>query len=307
MRITYLHQYFNTPAMSGGTRSYEFGRRLASNGHEVNVVTSWRTPTDARDWFQTQEAGMSVHWLPVPYSNKMSYAERVWAFARFAAKSALKASSLSADVILATSTPLTIALPGAYASRRTRAPMVFEVRDLWPEIPIAVGAFRNPILIAAARRLERFAYRNAKHVIALSPGMKAGVVKTGFPASAITVIPNASDIAAFQGHEDDALAFRRSHAWLQDRPLAVYIGTLGRVNGVGYLARLAAAIRMRAPHLRFLVVGDGAEAESIEREATDLGVLNENFFMLPRVPKEAVPAILAAADVAFSLVIDLPE
>jgi glycosyltransferase involved in cell wall biosynthesis len=307
MNILYIHQYFTTPTMPGGTRSFEFGRRLVAMGHEVTVVTTFRGETECRGWHVTEEAGMQVHWLPVRYSNHMGFAQRLRAFIDFAARGSLRAASLRSDVIFATSTPLTVAIPGVAASRWQRRAMVFEVRDLWPELPIAVGALQNPILIAAARHLERFAYRNSKHVIALSPGMKAGVAKTGVPDSAITVIPNASDISFFQGHEEGALAFRRSHAWLQERPLAVYIGTLGRINGVGYLARLAAALRPRAPHVRFLVVGDGAEAMAVEREATELGVLNENFYMLPKVPKEAVPAILAAADVALSLFIDLPE
>jgi hypothetical protein len=65
MRITYLHQYFNTPEMSGGTRSYEMARRLAAKGHEVNMVTSWREDDGRKGWFETEEAGIRVHWLPL--------------------------------------------------------------------------------------------------------------------------------------------------------------------------------------------------------------------------------------------------
>ncbi len=70
--------------MAGGTRSYEMARRLVANGHEVNMVTSWREEDERKDWFVTDEAGIRVHWLPVPYSNKMSHGERIRAFFRFA-------------------------------------------------------------------------------------------------------------------------------------------------------------------------------------------------------------------------------
>jgi UDP-N-acetylglucosamine:LPS N-acetylglucosamine transferase len=132
VRIIYLHQYFTTPEMPGGTRSYEMARRLVASGHEVHMVTTWREPISSVDWFRTEEAGIQVHWLPLPYSNRMRHSQRVGTFFRFAWAAARKAASLSGDLVFATSTPLTIALPGIYASRRGKIPLVFEVRDLCP-------------------------------------------------------------------------------------------------------------------------------------------------------------------------------
>ena len=174
MKILYLHQYFKTPGMAGGTRSFEMARRLVARGHEVHVVTARDAP-GSRVWTYTQESGIDVHWCSVPYSNHMSYSRRIRAFAKFSRLAARRAASIEADVLFATSTPLSIVLPASYAARRQRIPMVFEVRDLWPELPIAVGALKNPLAIAAARWLERFAYRKATHVVALSPGMRDDV------------------------------------------------------------------------------------------------------------------------------------
>ncbi|HYW79914.1 MAG TPA: glycosyltransferase, partial [Thermoguttaceae bacterium] len=121
MKIIYLHQYFNTPTMTGGTRSYEMARRLVERGHEVHMVTSSRddeTPGQSSQggpthgWTETVEAGIQVHWCSVPYSNHMSYRRRIGAFAKFSQRAARKAASIRGDVVLATSTPLTIALPG---------------------------------------------------------------------------------------------------------------------------------------------------------------------------------------------------
>lgn len=305
MKITYLHQYFNTPNMTGGTRSYEMARRLVAMGHEVNMITSWREDDGRSDWFETNEDGIRVHWLPVPYSNHMNYRERTHAFLRFAWKSAAKAAEIPADVVFATSTPLTIALPGAYAARRQNVPMVFEVRDLWPELPIAMGALRNPVTRYAARKLEHFAYRRSAHVVALSPGMQEGVVKAGVPIEKTTVIPNGADLDLFAPERQDPNVFRDSHPTLGDAPMVVYTGTLGAANGVDYLPRIAAAARSLGSKIQFVVVGRGGCEKQVRDEADRLGVLGINFHLLPPVSKKEMPNVLAAADLALSLFIDL--
>jgi glycosyltransferase involved in cell wall biosynthesis len=305
VRIIYLHQYFNTPAMSGGTRSYEMARRLVDWGHEVQMVTSRRSG-EGRGWTETGEAGIRVHWCPVPYSNHMSFSRRIRAFLDFCRWSAAKAAQLPGDVLFATSTPLTIALPAACAARRKRIPMVFEVRDLWPETPIAVGALKSRPAIAAARWLERFAYRHSTRIVALSPGMKDGVVAAGYPAEGVTVIPNSCDLDLFRVDPHLGWQFRERFDWLGDRPLVVYTGALGIINDVGYLARLAAAIRPIDPELRIAVVGEGREEDKVRRIAEELGVLGQNFFMLPAAAKRDMPAVLSAADVATSTVLPIP-
>jgi glycosyltransferase involved in cell wall biosynthesis len=305
VRIVYLHQYFNTPEMSGSTRSYEMGRRLVAAGHQVDLITSARDAREGNEWIVEDIEGMRVHWTPIPYSNALGYRDRIRAFFAFATRAARRAAELDADVVFATSTPLTIALPGAWAARRQGVPMVFEVRDMWPELPIAVGALSSPPLRFAARRLERFAYQRSARVVALSPDMKRKVAATGYPAERIAVIPNSSDLDLFDPAAQDREAVRASFPWLGDRPLVLYAGTLGLINGVDYLARIAAAAAEWDPDVRFLVVGDGGQAEQVRGEAARLGVLDRSFFMLPAVPKRRVPGLFAAADMACSLFIDL--
>lgn len=308
MKITYLHQYFNTRSMTGGTRSYEMARRLVAAGHEVHMITSARGGEKTNsDWFTTIEEGITVHWKPVPYSNHMSNAQRMRAFFRFAGASARKAATLESDIVFATSTPLTIAIPAAYASWRLKVPMVFEVRDLWPELPIAVGALRNPLLQALARRLERWAYSKSSAVVALSPGMREGIMESGYPASQIVVIPNSSDNGDFDTPYEVGRRFREARTWLQDRPLLTYAGTLGQINGVGYLVDLAAAIHRIDPSVCFLVVGDGQERQVVEDRARSLGLLDVNFFMESQISKADMPELLSATTMAVSLFIDLPE
>ena len=214
---------------------------------------------------------------------------------------------LEGDVIFATSTPLTIAVPAVFAARKNKIPMIFEVRDLWPELPIAMNALRNPIAKWLAAKLERWAYRNSEAIIALSPGMKEGVVKAGYPAERVAVIPNSSDNIEFKFDYDAASQFRSERKWLQNRPLLVYGGTFGRINGVGYLVALAKELKKINPDICILVVGDGQEKEAVRELAERVGVLEINMFIEDSLPKNKMPALLSAADMAASLFIDLPE
>lgn len=304
MRIIYLHQYFVTPAMSGGTRSYELARRLAAAGHDVHVITSRREDTDGSKakWVTTLEEGVHVHWTLVPYGNRFGFVRRLQAFFSFAWRAAWKATGLRGDLVFATSTPLTIAIPAVLAARRLGVPMVFEVRDLWPEVPIAMGEIRNPLLIASARLLEKVAYRNSTRIIALSPGMADGVVAAGYPRERIEVIPNACDIDLFAGPAAD---LEPGFLPPGNGPLVVYAGTFGRVNGVGYLVELAAAMRQLDPTVRFLLVGDGRELGEITERARNTGTLGVNLWMRPPIRKQQMPALLRHATVATSTVIDV--
>ena len=301
MRIVYLHQYFVTPDMAGGARSFEMARRLVASGHEVHMVTSdQQGAAGTSTWRESREAGIHVHWTAVPYDNVMSYAKRLRAFVEFAWRAARRAAELRGDVVFATSTPLTIALPAVHAAQRARCPMVFEVRDLWPAVPIAIGAIRNPIAVCAARWLERYAYRNAAQVVALAPGMRDEIVATGYPAERVTVIPNGCDLDVFRDASVGRV-LRASHEWLGDRPLVVFTGTFGLVNGMDYLPRLAAELAKIDTGIRVAAVGAGREFAPTQRLAAELGVLDRNLYLLGRRPKLEAAAWTQAADMTLAL------
>jgi glycosyltransferase involved in cell wall biosynthesis len=308
MKIIYLHQYFNTPEMSGGTRSYEMARRMVAAGHEVHMVTSLREGGSChKGWFQTVEAGINVHWYPVPYSNTMGFSQRIRAFFVFALAVKNKLVELCGDVIFATSTPLTVSLPAVYASKKQKIPMVFEVRDLWPELPIAIGSLNNPLSIFLAKLLERFAYKNAKAINVLSPGMKKSIVKKRYPSTNVSVIPNSSDIEMFRVDDSCGEVFRAKRAWLGDSPLLLYTGTFGLINDVAYLVRLAVELDKINSDVKILAIGGGMEFEEIKARASSLGLLNKNFYIEGYLKKKDIPAALNAATIACSLFIDLPE
>ncbi len=304
MRIIYLHQYFTTPERVGGIRSYEMARRLVAAGHEVHMITSSNAPTTETDWYQTEEAGIHVHWLPVPYSNRQSTLERIKVFLRFAYGSLRKAASLEGDVIFATSTPLTIAIPGLYASWRKKVPLVFEVRDLWPEAPVQMGVLTAGPLVAAAKRLERAAYRRSSHVVALSPGMKAGVVAEGVPEEQVTVIPNASDLDLFRPDLDGS-SFRKEFG-LEGKTVFIYFGTMGPANGLGFVLDGAAELKKRGrDDVAIILHGDGKERDMLEARKKTEGLDNVVFSSWDK-HRDDIARLVASADVAMTIYKNVP-
>jgi|YNPMSStandDraft_1061717.scaffolds.fasta_scaffold05483_2 glycosyltransferase involved in cell wall biosynthesis len=306
MRILLIDQHFAVPRLATSTFPFVLMSELVRRGHQVTVLTTDQG-SGRGSWYETEESGIVVHWAKVPYSNHMRYMRRIMAFFQFAGRCIRYIHRLSPfDIVYAASSPLTVAFPGVYAARRWHCPMVFEVRDLWPEVPIALGALRDPLSIAAAKWLERFAYRNAAFVIARSPMMADGVVETGYPRERVRVVPNACDFRRFDVPAESGKSFRQENQWLADRPLVLYAGAFGLVNGCSYIVRLAAEVEKLVPEARFLLVGQGREEQMIRDLARELGVLDRTLFIRPPVPKNEVPRLFSAADITMSTVIDVP-
>ena len=243
MHILYLHQFFVTRDEAGGTRSYEFARRFVRGGHRVRMVTAGRAAT---------VEGIDVVGVRGAYSDymratAMPNVRRMAAFARFAAGATLAAlRGPRPDVIYATSPPLTMAVPALVAALRWRAPLVFEVRDLWPEAPIQMGALRNPLARRLARALERLVYARSTRLIALSPGIRAAL-----PREKTALVPNAADLDLFDPAPRDA-------------PFQVaYFGAMGEANDLGPVVEAARLL----PDVPFVLMGDGKRRAELERVA----------------------------------------
>jgi glycosyltransferase involved in cell wall biosynthesis len=187
----------------------------------------------------------------------VAYPKRILRFFQFALGSSLVVTRLPRpDVIFATSTPLTIGIPGLVASKFHRVPMVFEVRDLWPEAPIQMGALRNPMSIAVARWMERTIYRNSAHVIALSPGMRDGIVAAGVPPAQVSMIPNASDLDLFSP-EIDGTEFR-ARLGIDGRFMCIYFGAMGEANDLTMVVEAARLLQEQGENgVVFVLHGDG--------------------------------------------------
>jgi len=299
MRILYLHQFFITREGIGGTRSYEFARRFVARGHEVRMVTAGGGDR-AVDGIEV--VGASGAYSDYMTATAMSYPRRILAFARFAAGSALAAlRGPRPDVIYATSPPLTMALPAMLASLRWRAPFVFEVRDLWPEAPIQMGALENPLLRALARGLERLVYRRAAAVIALSPGIRDGVLEAGAPVAAVELVPNAADLELFSPERDGSEL--RERLGLGDRFVVSYFGAMGEANDLTQVVEAAALLDPE--QVAFVLLGGGKRRGELEELARRRGAVNV-LFEDPVPDKSSVARLAAASDACLTVFKDVP-
>ncbi|MEZ9511772.1 glycosyltransferase family 4 protein [Vibrio breoganii] len=306
MKVLYLHQYFATPESNAGTRSYEMAKRFVSKGHDVTFITSSAYLSDNYQlrpgWNKLHIEGITLYVLHCDYSNEDSYIKRILKFLQFSIRAITVSLKVRSDVVLATSTPLTIAVPAVIYSKIRKVPMVFEVRDLWPELPVAVGALKSRILIYLAEKLERFAYKNATRLIGLSPGMCDGIARQGIERSSITLATNSCDTQLFDVEKEIGQQYRSDKLpFVNGRKLVVYTGTFGVINNVSYLVHLAKACLEVKNDICFVAIGSGMQKEAVTELARSQGVLGNNLHILDPVAKTEIVKLLSAADLSLSL------
>ncbi|MEY4034218.1 MAG: hypothetical protein RL492_1412 [Verrucomicrobiota bacterium] len=308
MRILYFHQHFATPQGAGGTRSYEFARALVSRGHAVTMVcgahaqSGLRLPWDpVAGWFRGDVDGIDVISLPLAYSNRDGLVRRGVTFVGFAARALRLALTETYDLAFATSTPLTAALPGLAARWLRGKPFVFEVRDLWPELPRALGV-RNPLLLGAMSVLEWAAYRGADACIGLSPGIVAGIRRRAPRGRAITLIPNGSDLELFHPCLRAPLTLP---GLAPGDFVAGFTGAHGPANGLDALLDVARELRRRGDvRIQLAFIGDGKEKDRLRAAATAAGLDNCHFY--DPIPKQQLGTITASLDCGLMILKDVP-
>lgn len=305
MKIIYLHQYFRKPTMSGGIRSYELARRLVRDGHEVILVTA-DTENCFDSWRVEHIDGIEVHWISVKYDNSFGFFRRILAFLKFLILATIHILPINADKIIATSTPLTISIPGIFYKIFRRKPFIFEVRDVWPEVPIALGFLNNAMLKQMALVLEKITYSFSSVIIALSPDMRTSISKR-CNNKRIAVIPNASDVDLFDnstgkdviGFSEDLRLIRKKH-----EKVLFYTGTLGMVNNLKYLIELSS---YSDGSVAFVIIGSGKEKQELIEMASDLSVLDNVIYFFDAVPKQHLYIIHDLFDMACSTVLPINE
>jgi glycosyltransferase involved in cell wall biosynthesis len=301
MHILYIHQHFATNASAGGTRSYDYARYLVRRGHRVTMLTG---DFMLKDLPKTEAGGggglvrrfevdgIEVVVVGVPYSNRMGFTQRMLSFLAFAGLSSVLAATIrDVDAIYATSTPLTVGLP-ALAGRLLRGrPYVFEVRDIWPEIPVQMGILKNPVLITTAEVAERTFYRFASKIVGISDGIVDKLSARGIARAKLEVIHTGVDFDLYDGIEPDRAAL--GALGLGGRTVAIYAGAVSTVNHLDYVLD-AAEISLSDPRLGFLIVGEGRCREDLQRAAADRGL--DNVVFAGAKPKEELRGITRACD-----------
>jgi glycosyltransferase involved in cell wall biosynthesis len=306
-RILYLHQHFSTPDGTTATRSHAQARALAQRGHAVTLACGrWRgaeTGLDTPFRRGRREGlvdGIRIVEFDIPCANAMGLAARSLAFGRYAARAAVLALRGDWDLIIASSTPLTVALPALLAEAARGTPFLFEIRDPWPELPAALG-FAAPGAVPAMRSLARAACRRAEAVVALSDGMAETALAHGAAPERVSVVPQGCDLDLFGPH----IAPWRPPEATSHEALALYAGTHGAANGLAALIEAAAELRwMGERRVRLLLVGEGSEKARLMRAARQRGLDNVTF--LDPLPKRQLAALLAGSQMALLCLAPVP-
>ncbi|MCW8310875.1 glycosyltransferase family 4 protein [Sphingobacterium sp. InxBP1] len=309
MNLIYLHQYFKFPDESGGTRSYDLATSFVREGYKVIVITStsnekYNTP---EKWKIVEREGIELHYIYLPYGNHLSYFKRSWVFFKFLWLSSFRLLKLRGELVLATSTPLTISIPALIKKLIHGTQYIFEVRDVWPEAVIAIGAIKNRLLQKLLYGLEKLVYKNATAVVPLSTDMQKSIVSRfpQFKQKTDIVIENIAEINRFQNisqkiNLEEVIGFTPRFSIL-------YAGTFGKVNGVHKVVELAKKTISLDSQLVYILVGSGAEKEAVIMLAKESGVLGKNVFILEPISKSELPLWYNAVSIGSSFVIDTPE
>lgn len=308
MHILYFHQHFSTPKGSTGIRSYEMARRLIHHGHKVTMVCgsygggeTGLTNSFIKGKREGEVDGIRIIEFNLAYSNKDALLKRSILFLKFAIKSVGLALTEKYDVVFATTTPLTAGIPGIFARWFRRKPFVFEVRDLWPELPKQMGVIKNPIVLVMLSFLEWASYRSAHRCIGLSPGIVEGIKLRGVKHEKICLVPNGCDLNIF-GKESTPWRPESIH---EDDLMAVFTGTHGMANGLDAVLDAAKELKARGnDRVKIALVGQGKLKPNLQARA-DEEQLDNVIFHEP-VNKDKLSGLMRSADIGLQVLANVP-
>jgi glycosyltransferase involved in cell wall biosynthesis len=303
MRVVFVCQYFPPEPGAPAGRVSELARAWARAGHEVWVVTGMPNhptgivPPEYRGRRIVEEDWQGVHvvrtWIyATPNAGRI---RRSAAFASFAISALLmgQARVPRVDVVVATTPQILCAAAGDLMARLRAVPFVLDLRDLWPESIVAVGALPegHPV-IRALEQVARKLYADAARVVTVTDAFREVLMAGGMPADKLSVVKNGVDLARFHPMPR-ATALRTQLGW-EDKIVVEYAGTHGMAHALDKVLDAAARLQRRED-VRFLFVGEGAERAALEARAKREGLANVRF--LGALPRERMPEVYASADV----------
>ncbi|MDM5190876.1 glycosyltransferase family 4 protein [Bacillus sp. DX4.1] len=292
MNILYIHQYFQVN--SGGTRSFEFSKYLAEEGNNVTILTGNKVNINQYD-------GIDIISTNTQYKQGYSFIKRVYAFLHFMIKSILLGiKQKDTDIIFATSTPLTIGVTGLLVSKILKKKYVFEVRDVWPDIPIQLGFIKNKLVIKMLSKLELLIYKHAAHIIVLSTGMRNNLIEKGVPSDKISVITNLANNHLVEEIDMNKKDILKQYPFLKDKFVCIHSGTMGFVNGLEHILEIANDYRN--DNIVYLLIGEGKEKERLKMTKESHGL--DNVYILDQMSKAEVLKLVKFSDVGIMSVSD---
>lgn len=309
MHVLYFHQHFSTPSGSTGTRSYEMAQRLIAQGHKVTMVCgsgqmakSGLADEPVRGARRGNVDGIDVIELCLPYSNYDGFLRRALTFLRYAWRSSQLALHLDYDLLFATSTPLTAGIPGILMKPFRRKPFVFEVRDLWPELPREMGVITNSLILKAMDLLEWLSYHSADACIGLSPGIVRGITRRGVAEEKVAMVPNGCDLEIFHPGLKEEINISGID---QEDFVCVFCGAHGIANGLDAVLDAAKVLKTRGiKDIKLLFIGDGKLKPVLAQRAKAEGL--DNCVFCNPVPKHELSKLTASVDVGLMILANVP-
>lgn len=308
MHILYFHQHFSTPNGATGTRSYEMARKLLQRGHSVTMVCgSYNVGASglSQDFINGKREGdvdgIRVIEFDLSYANTDSFLTRTGQFLKFAWQSVKLALTEKYDLLFATSTPLTASIPGIFAKFFRRKPFVFEVRDLWPELPKAMGVITNPLILAGMSVLEKVSYLLANRCIGLSPGIVSGIQKRAKSSLPVDMVPNGCDLELFAAPVEYEFPFEKK----TNDIIACFTGAHGLANGLDNILDAASVLKSRGvENIKLVFVGEGKVKGQMQQRASDENL--DNCLFLPAMPKTKLVGFLQQVDIGLMPLANVP-
>jgi glycosyltransferase involved in cell wall biosynthesis len=294
LKIVYFYQYFSTPNGSWGTRVYEFAKNWVEQGHEVTIVSSIYSKSDLKAEKLVEDQyfdGIHVKVFNILIDNKHPKLFRLWTFLQYCFLSSWYALTLPADVVIASSGPITVGVPGLVARYFRGRKLIFETRDLWPEGAIQLGIIRNPLIKKFAYWLEKKCYLASSHIITLSPGMKDDI-NSRFGIKSITSVTNAANLELFATPSCSNLP-----DYLKNISYAIYTGNIGPVNNSRWLLDTARILKNKnRTDVAILLIGEGTWKKELEEVAKSEQL--SHFIIHDLVPKYELVSFVQKAMVS---------
>lgn len=307
MHFLLIHQSFATPHEPGGTRHFELARGVIERGHQFTVVASRISYLTGQSSTTVSKTEMTIGGIRIIRAVTLprlgrSMAARLASFISFAVSSLIKGLRIGkVDVVMGTSPPIFQAISAWLVSVVRRRPFLLEVRDLWPEFIIDMGLLKNWILIRGSRRLERFLYARADHILVNSPAYVDYLINRGVAQNKITLVANGVDPGMFDPSSDGNGV--RTSLRLDDKFVVLYAGAMGPANHLDLIVEAAEELKADS-QICFLIVGDGKERRRLQTDAETRRL--RNIVFIGAQPKCEMHRYLASADACVAVLQNIP-
>lgn len=306
MRVVFFSHYFSPEGNAPASRTYEHCKRWAEAGHQITVITCAPNVPDGvvyegyqnRIWPQRETIdGVDVIRVWTYLAANSGNTKRILNYVSYMVSAVLCFLFFCRrpNLIIATSPQFFCGWAGTIASWLKWCPFILEIRDIWPESIVTVGALeKTSLLVRVLEVLEKWMYRSANHIVTVGNGYRDNILSKVDVADRISVVTNGVDLDVFSPQEPSE-TFRKEHG-LEDRFVCSYVGTIGMAHGLGVVVRAAKMLKsLGREDFVFCLVGDGAHRERLETDVLESN-LGEMIRFTGRLPKAEMPMVLASSD-----------